>query len=100
MDIVRIQRAGSPVRFFTAVLLAVGLSALTVAASDAGAASKKTPTPMIFVHGQSGSAQQFESNAMRFDSNGFPKNRIFAYEYDTNEATNDLAIAGLDLQRG
>ena len=67
-------------------------------AAEAGAKSKKgpKPTPMIFVHGQSGSAQQFESNAMRFTSNGIPQKRIFAYEYDTNESTNDLAIAGLD----
>jgi len=96
MYIERIQRAGSPIRFFTALLLAVSLVAITVATSDAGAASKKAPTPMIFVHGQSGSAQQFESNAMRFASNGFPHSRIFVYEYDTNESTNDLAIAGLD----
>jgi hypothetical protein len=51
---------------------------------------------MIFVHGQSGSAQQFQANAMRFASNGFPKNRIYAYEYDTLISNNDAAIAGLD----
>ncbi|MBK5109844.1 MAG: alpha/beta hydrolase [Thermoleophilia bacterium] len=76
----------------------LGMTMLAVGAADAGAKSKKgaRPTPMIFVHGQSGSAQQFESDAMRFTSNGFPQKRIFVYEYDTNESTNDLAIAGLD----
>ena len=78
-----------------------GLMMLAPWAADAGAKSNKQkpgakPTPLIFVHGQSGSAQQFESNAMRFSSNGFPQKRIFVYEYDTNESTNDLAIAGLD----
>ena len=92
----RLHRAGSVFRVFAAVLVAVGLAGLAAAATDAGAASKKAPTPLIFVHGQSGSAQQFESNAMRFASNGFPRGRIFAYEYDTNESTNELAIAGLD----
>ena len=51
---------------------------------------------MIFVHGSSGSAQQFETNAMRFTSNGFPQNRLFAFEYDTGNSSNDVAIADLD----
>ena len=33
---------------------------------------------------------------MRFTSNGYPHERIFAYEYDTNGSTNDVAIAELD----
>jgi hypothetical protein len=52
--------------------------------------------PIIFVHGQNGSAQQFETNTMRFNSNGYGHGRIFVYEYDTSESENDLAIAGLD----
>jgi hypothetical protein len=60
------------------------------------ASAKPKPTPVIFVHGQSGSAQQFETNAMRFTSNGYPHGRLFAYEYDTSVSTNDVAIAGLD----
>ena len=85
-----------PLWLLLAFLSLLGMN--LTAAADAGARSKqgKKPTPMIFVHGQSGSAQQFESNAMRFTSNGFPQKRIFVYEYDTNEGTNDLAIAGLD----
>ena len=65
-------------------------------AAAAPAPSEDAPTPVIFVHGQSGSAQQFETNAMRLTSNGFPQNRIFAYEYDTSISTNDLAVANLD----
>jgi Predicted acetyltransferases and hydrolases with the alpha/beta hydrolase fold len=70
----------------------LGLSVLPAAAS---AAKKPQPVPMIFVHGNSGSAQQFETNAMRFVSNGFPQNRIFTLEYDTSLATNDHAIEAL-----
>lgn len=62
----------------------------------AQAAQADEPTPIIFVHGNSGSAQQFETNAMRFTSNGFPQNRLFAYEYDTSGSSNDAAIANLD----
>ncbi len=88
----------NPLSYFVALLSLVALVLFGAWAANADAKSNKgpKPTPMIFVHGQSGSAQQFESDAMRFTSNGFPQNRIFAYEYDTNEGTNDLALANLD----
>jgi Lipase C-terminal domain/AF_1763-like, C-terminal domain/alpha/beta hydrolase fold len=40
--------------------------------------------PMIFVHGFAGSGAQFESQAMRFDSNGYSASYIFVLEYDTS----------------
>jgi len=43
--------------------------------------------PIIFVHGGAGSAQQFESQAMRFASNGWPVDLMFAFEYDSTFAT-------------
>ena len=75
-------------------LLALALLAFAVPA-QAGIVDD-APTPVIFVHGQSGSAQQFETDAMRLTSNGFPPNRIFAYEYNTGIGTNDTAISDLD----
>jgi pimeloyl-ACP methyl ester carboxylesterase len=39
--------------------------------------------PIVFVHGFAGSAAQFESQAMRFESNGYPATHISAYEYDS-----------------
>lgn len=47
--------------------------------------------PIIFVHGQSGSAQQFETQAMRFTSNDYPQELLFAFEYDTGQPDNPLA---------
>ena len=44
--------------------------------------------PIVFVHGFAGSAQQLESNAMRFVANGYPADRIVAYDHDG---------AGLDI---
>ncbi len=67
-------------RLLAMVLLALGT--LTAAADDL--------RPIIFVHGQSGSAQQFETHAMRFTSNGYPQSMLFAFEYDTNVGTNPL----------
>lgn len=40
--------------------------------------------PAIFIHGSSGSASQFESQAMRFMSNGYPKDHVYAMEYDSS----------------
>jgi pimeloyl-ACP methyl ester carboxylesterase len=44
--------------------------------------------PIVFVHGFAGSAQQYESQAMRFVANGYPQERIIAYDHDG---------AGLDI---
>ena len=38
--------------------------------------------PIVFVHGFAGSAQQYESQAMRFVANGYPAERILAYDHD------------------
>ncbi len=40
--------------------------------------------PIIFVHGGSGSGAQFESQAQRFTSNGYPPNYIAVLEYDSS----------------
>ncbi|MCM3767715.1 alpha/beta fold hydrolase [Neobacillus niacini] len=43
--------------------------------------------PIVFVHGFFGSANQFESQAMRFSSNGYPDNYLAAFEYDSSTAS-------------
>jgi triacylglycerol esterase/lipase EstA (alpha/beta hydrolase family) len=54
--------------------------------------------PIVFVHGGAGSAQQFESQAMRFASNGWPVDLMFAFEYDSTFGTQNMSmvIARLD----
>jgi hypothetical protein len=54
--------------------------------------------PMIFVHGGSGSATQFESQSMRFASNGYPHEYIYALEYDSTFSINtvDQVYAAMD----
>jgi len=47
--------------------------------------------PIVFVHGQFGSAQQFETQALRFAGNGYPADMLFAFEYDTSSSDNPLA---------
>jgi pimeloyl-ACP methyl ester carboxylesterase len=46
------------------------------------ALSDDVAPPLVFVHGFAGSAQQFESQAMRFVANGYPQERIIAYDHD------------------
>ena len=48
--------------------------------------------PVVFVHGYSGSASQFESQAQRFLANGYPRTYLAAYDHDTGGAgPEDLA---------
>jgi pimeloyl-ACP methyl ester carboxylesterase len=79
-----------------AVLLIAAVVSLAFAPAAGAMVKAAPPTPVIFVHGNSGSAQQFETNAMRLTSNGFPQRRIFAYEYNSLLPSNDLAVANLD----
>ena len=73
-------------RFLAATGLLIGLFLGPAAQADSG-----ERLPIIFVHGQSGSAQQFETQAMRFTSNGYPQGLLFAFEYDTSVAENPRA---------
>jgi pimeloyl-ACP methyl ester carboxylesterase len=56
------------------------------------------PRPVVFVHGSAGSGAQFESQAMRFTSNGYPADRVLVYEYDSTFGLNtiDQVHAGID----
>lgn len=79
-----------------ALRLAIGLAAAVAIGSTSAVAvaspgrDTADPLPIVFVHGQSGSAQQFETQAMRFTSNGYPEDLLFAFEYDTNSVVNPL----------
>jgi len=49
-----------------------------------GGCPQEKLNPIIFVHGGSGSGAQFESQAMRFASNGYPPSYIRVLEYDSS----------------
>ena len=88
-------------RFAATVAVAVAL----LAPAPAGARTVDKPTepppaprPLIFVHGGAGSGAQFESQAMRFASNGYPQDRLAVHEYDSTFGINTMeqVWAGLD----
>ena len=51
--------------------------------------------PIVFVHGFAGSAQQYESQAMRYVANGYPEDRIVAYDHDGAGVDLGAYVAGL-----
>jgi Predicted acetyltransferases and hydrolases with the alpha/beta hydrolase fold len=62
-----------------------------------GSGGGAVTTPVIFVHGYAGTADQFETQAMRFVSNGFPASYISGYEWNTNlDAADPQVQSGLD----
>ncbi|GAB2674630.1 alpha/beta fold hydrolase [Thalassiella azotivora] len=56
------------------------------------------PRPVVFVHGSSGSASQFETQAQRLASNGYPVSWVEAHEYDSTFTTTSLAQVHAGLQ--
>src|SRR5215207_3279774 len=85
---------------FRLFVAAVAAAALLVPATGADAHSKhrKRLTPLVFVHGGAGSGAQFESQAQRFTSNGYPARYVNVLEYDSTFGTNtrDEVYARLD----
>ena len=66
-------------------------------------------TPVIFVHGGAGSGAQFESQKMRFTSNGYPRRYVRTVDYDSLFTVNtredvyakiDALVAELQPQTG
>jgi len=89
MDLPRMRGLRSTL---TALALGAGALLMSAAAAHAGGNHhgghhhKPDPLPIVFVHGGAGSAAQYESVARRFAGNGFPDERIEAYEYNSASA--------------
>jgi pimeloyl-ACP methyl ester carboxylesterase len=73
------------------VVIAVLVSSLA-GSGPAGAQGQRDapPRPVIFVHGSTGSGAQFETQALRLTSNGYPADRIAVHEYDSTFGTNTM----------
>ena len=54
----------------------------TAGTDDLPPLSDSVALPIVFVHGGAGSAQQYASQAIRFAANGYPRERIVAYDHD------------------
>src|SRR2546425_6583414 len=100
----------SKVRTFRFMVSALAGTALVFSgASAADAASSFRQNPIVFVHGIEGSGAQFESQKMRFMSNGYPERWIDEVDYNSTRAVADKsqvdqqiddAIAALEQRTG
>ena len=90
-----------------AAALAACIGLLGAANADAQAAPQRHP--ILFVHGFEGTGAQFESQALRFTSNGYPADWIDEVDYDSSaaagssqavEAQIDARIAELKRRTG
>lgn len=69
------------------MLAATAIACLLAAAPAAHAQGSSNRNPVLFVHGFVGSAGQFETQKMRFVSNGYPERWIDGIDYDSTFAT-------------
>jgi hypothetical protein len=80
------------------------LTSLSLAATPAQARGRHghrpERNPILFVHGFAGSALQYETQAKRFASNGYPIDHVAAFEYDTSftRNTRDEVYAGIEAR--
>src|SRR5262245_10886322 len=96
-----------PFRFMLSVVLVGALVLLGAGRADAASSFKQNP--ILFVHGIEGSGAQFESQKMRFMSNGSPAQWFDEVDYNSTRAVADKsevdqqiddAIAALEQQTG
>jgi AF_1763-like, C-terminal domain/Lipase C-terminal domain/Lipase (class 2) len=106
MSRVRLRKART-FRFIVSAL--AGTALLLSGAPAADAASSFERNPILFVHGIEGSGAQFESQKMRFMSNGYPERWIDEVDYNSTRAVADKsevdqqiddAIAALEQRTG
>jgi triacylglycerol esterase/lipase EstA (alpha/beta hydrolase family) len=70
--------------------LALVVAVLALLAAPAGAQAFDH-NPVLFVHGIEGSGGQFESQALRFVSNGYPADWIDTVDYNSTRAVGDTS---------
>jgi hypothetical protein len=75
-------------------------AAAAAAAAPSAPAQVANPLPIVFVHGYLGSGAQYRSPAMRFDSNGYPGNRIRAFDYSSDSSGLDAFIDSVRTEFG
>jgi pimeloyl-ACP methyl ester carboxylesterase len=71
-----------------------GSAALAFAGLGRGALAQEQPAaPIVFVHGDSDLAATWETQIWRFESNGYPRDRLFAISFTDPEARDDDTVA-------
>jgi hypothetical protein len=80
-----------------AVLATVVLVPLIAPGSAPAHPDRPTPRPVVFVHGFAGSGAQFQTQAKRLASNGYPAEIVETHEYDSTAISTILPQVWADL---
>ncbi len=78
-------------RALGAALLAVALAASGLAGSAAPASAQATADPIVFVHGWNSSASAWNTMIDRFVAAGYPRSRMLAITYNSNQSNATIA---------
>jgi pimeloyl-ACP methyl ester carboxylesterase len=81
----RVKKAGA----LRLVISALAGAALLLCSASGASAAGFSQDPILFVHGIEGSGAQFESQKMRFMSNGYPESWIDEVDYNSTRAVAD-----------
>jgi pimeloyl-ACP methyl ester carboxylesterase len=73
--------------------LLLGAAALAVLSWPDSGFAQEAPVPIIFVHGDSDLAATWETVIWRFESNGYPRDRLFAISFTDPQARSDDNVA-------
>lgn len=81
-----------PVTAFFRAAPAAGAALALLAAGAALAQERGAPPPVVFVHGDSDTAGLWISTIWRFESNGYPRDRLYAVDLDNPAARSDDTV--------
>src|SRR3954453_6793452 len=85
-------------RLATAGLALVAAAAVALLAAS-GAHAATTRHPILFVHGVEGTGAQFESQKLRFTSNGYPASWIDEVDYDSTRGAAERSAVNAQIDR-
>src|SRR5580704_19476277 len=88
------QNKGERSMLLTRRRMLQGTAALVLAPLDRTAFAEDQPAvPIVFVHGDSDLAATWETQIWRFESNGYPRDRLFAISFTDPQARDDDTVA-------
>jgi pimeloyl-ACP methyl ester carboxylesterase len=88
---------GRAFRLMIAALACAAFAATPAAAAAKPAKADFAQNPVLFVHGIEGSGSQFESQKLRFTSNGYPHAWIDEVDYDSTRAVGDKSAVDAQI---
>ena len=74
-------------------ILLQGAAVAALSTISGFAAAEASPTPIVFVHGDSDQGSIWQSVIWRFESNGYPRDRLFAISFTDPQARDDNGVA-------